>query len=416
MTYLEAALTILTAAGQPLHYADITRRALDQNLIAPSGLTPEATMGSRLYTETKQEGAQFSRVGRGIFALARQQPSGIDAQILRINQETRDKLRDLLHTMPPDRFEALVMELLLRMGFDENTVQVTPYQGDGGIDVTGIYRAAGLTEVNAAVQVKRWKGNVRAPTVTQLRGSLQVHQQGIIITTSDYSKGACKEAAAANKTRIGLINGDELIELLIKHEVGVQEKTLRVVGLDDDWWGELLATADAMDNPLDEPPDESASHPTTSRSASKSLATHEPSSIASDDCHESGQQVTPTGVTTTGPTGHKPAGFTIFGQDYPVVSWKGLLTKLCAVLAARHPDDFAARATTIKGRKRHYFAPSPDMMINPAPIDGLDLYVETNLSAKDTIKLCHRLLEILGEDSQAFDLTFAQAEDNIVTA
>ncbi len=69
MTYLEAALTILTAAGQPLHYADITRRALEQNLIAPSGLTPEATMGSRLYSETKQAESQFERVGRGIFDL-----------------------------------------------------------------------------------------------------------------------------------------------------------------------------------------------------------------------------------------------------------------------------------------------------------------------------------------------------------
>jgi len=29
MTYLEAARTILTAAGQPLHYAEITRRALE---------------------------------------------------------------------------------------------------------------------------------------------------------------------------------------------------------------------------------------------------------------------------------------------------------------------------------------------------------------------------------------------------
>ena len=229
MTYLEAAHTILTAAGQPLHYAEITRRALDQNLIAPTGLTPEATMGSRLYTETKQDDSQFERVGRGIFDLATDRPGGIDAQVQHINQQTADSLRDLLHTMPADRFESLVMELLLQMGFDETTVKVTPFGGDGGIDVTGVYRAAGLTEVNAAVQAKRWKRNVQAPVVTQLRGSLQVHQQGIIITTSDYSKGARKEAAAPNKTRIGLINGDELIELLIKHRVGVQEKTLKVV-------------------------------------------------------------------------------------------------------------------------------------------------------------------------------------------
>ena len=65
--------------------------------------------------------------------------------------------------MPPDRFEALIGELLIQMGFDESTVTVTRHSGDGGIDVTGVYRAAGLTEVSAAVQAKRWKANVQAP-------------------------------------------------------------------------------------------------------------------------------------------------------------------------------------------------------------------------------------------------------------
>ena len=101
-------------------------------------------------------------------------------------------------------------------------------------------RAAGLTDVNAAVQAKRWKGNVSAPTVTQLRGSLQVHQQGIIITTSDFSKGARAEATAPGKSRIGLINGDELLDLLFKHKVGVQERTLIVMSVDEDWWGDLV--------------------------------------------------------------------------------------------------------------------------------------------------------------------------------
>lgn len=39
LTYLEAAHTILAQAGEPLHYAEITRRALDQGLTAPTGLT-----------------------------------------------------------------------------------------------------------------------------------------------------------------------------------------------------------------------------------------------------------------------------------------------------------------------------------------------------------------------------------------
>lgn len=200
--------------------------ALAQKLIAPQGLTPEATMGSRLYTDAKQEGSHFVRTGKGVFGLAQWQPRGIDAHVAEINAATRKQLTRLVLTMPPERFEVLIRELLIRMGFDENTVKVTPYSGDGGIDVTGVYRAAGLTKMSAAVQVKRWKGNVGAPVVTQLRGSLQVHQQGIIITTSDFSKSARAEAEAPNKTRIGLINGAELIDLLVKHQVGVVKRPL----------------------------------------------------------------------------------------------------------------------------------------------------------------------------------------------
>ena len=41
---------------------------------------------------------------------------------------------------------------------------------------------------------KRWKANVQAPTVQQVRGALGAHDQGLIITTSDFSAGARAEA------------------------------------------------------------------------------------------------------------------------------------------------------------------------------------------------------------------------------
>jgi restriction system protein len=70
MTYLDAAFAILQSAGEPLHYEEITQRALDQNLIAPQGLTPAATLGSRLYVDTKRPGSRFRRAGKGISARA----------------------------------------------------------------------------------------------------------------------------------------------------------------------------------------------------------------------------------------------------------------------------------------------------------------------------------------------------------
>ncbi len=364
MTYLDAANKILKQAGEPLHYRQITERALTQGLIQPSGLTPDATMASRLYTDSKQEDSLFVRAGRGMFGLARWQPSGIDAQVQKINQQTRTELRKLLRDMPPERFEALIGELLIQMGFDESAVTVTKRSGDGGIDVVGVFQAAGLTEVNAAVQVKRWKGNVQAPTVTQLRGSLQVHQQGIIITTSDFSKGARKEASAPNKTRIGLINGKELLYLLVKHRVGVVEKTLKVISLDDEWWGELLDVGET------EPAVEPAPTPPAPDPAADPLQ-----------------------------TGVKPTSFILLGQSYAVSSWKELLLMACAVLAERHGDDFAPKAFTIKGRKRQYIAPTPDGMINPARIPETDLWVEANQSAKSAVQLVEKLLAAFDYDA-----------------
>jgi restriction system protein len=371
MTYLDAAYVVLKAVKQPLHYSDITRRALAQGLIVPTGLTPEATMGSRLYTDTQEEGSRFVRAGRGVFDLAKPRRGGIEEQVQSINRQTRERLGELLHSMPAKRFEALVMELLLAMGFDESTLEVTPYQGDGGIDVTGVYRAAGLTEVNVAVQAKRWKGNVQAPTVTSLRGSLQVHQQGIIITTSDFSGGARKEAVALNKTHITLINGEQLIDMLIRHRVGVIERSLTVNALDDEWWGELLnVEATAQDAP--------------------SASEDQP---AADIFDAATLKITPPQKSSTI---RKPEAVSLFGVRHPVKDWKGLLLTVCTVLAARHPEQFATFGQTLRGRKRQYISTAPETMFAPTPIPGTALYVETNMSSGNVLQLVNTLCKGLG--------------------
>lgn len=373
MTYLEAAYTILKAAGQPLHYEEITRLALEQQLITSQGQTPAATMGYRLYTDTLQEGSRFVRAkGRGEFGLAEWRPQGIDAHIAKINTTTRQQLRDLVLRMPPDRFEALIRELLIRMGFDENTVKVTPPSNDGGIDVMGVYRAAGLTEVSAAVQVKRWKNNVGPTTVTQLRGSLQVHQQGIIITTSDFTRSARAEAAAANKTRIGLINGDELIDLLVKHQVGVAKRTLEVTALDDEYWGELIGQSEPISANQTETPVE----------------------------------IEPNPVVTEGvmSTPQKPAGFILLNERYSANTWRAVLLGVCNALAQKDGEKFAEAVTSVKGRTRRHIASSSDGMISPALIPNTKLWVETNQSARSVLHISRQLLLALGHKPNDFSI------------
>ncbi|MFN8464578.1 MAG: restriction endonuclease [Caldilineaceae bacterium] len=428
MTYLDAAFKVLSEAHQPLHYSEITSRAMAQHLLQPTGVTPDATMGARLYTDTQQEDSRFVRIGKGWFDLAKQRPGGIEEQVQQINQRTREQLHELLLAMPAKRFESLIMELLLKMGFDETTLQVTPFSNDGGIDVIGVYRAAGLTEVNAAVQAKRWKGNVGAPTVTQLRGSLQVHQQGIIITTSGFSSGARKEAVALGKTRIALIDGRELVELLIKHRVGALEKRLLVDAIDEEWWGEILSTPAAAAAPPPKPhpapvevtPPEPAVTPAAALTPAPTLVlaeplesieepvTQQPTLIEEPELPEPSPEPPPDVDRTNDlPTGRKPASVTLLGQHAAVKSWASLLVFVCQRLAELHHDEFAAVVTATHGRKRKYLAESGDGMIAAKSIPGTQLYVETNLSAKDVMRLIGVLLEDFGYTDDALDVEYA---------
>src|SRR3954463_3634499 len=72
MTFLEAALEILKRERKPLHYKDLTERAMDKKLLTFVGRTPEVTMQTQLTNAVKKApGNPFVRVKPGIFGLLR---------------------------------------------------------------------------------------------------------------------------------------------------------------------------------------------------------------------------------------------------------------------------------------------------------------------------------------------------------
>jgi hypothetical protein len=70
-TALEAVEAVLAAVGQPLHYAEITKRMLDQGLWKTKGKTPAATVNAQLAVDLIQRGdtSCFQRTGKGVFGL-----------------------------------------------------------------------------------------------------------------------------------------------------------------------------------------------------------------------------------------------------------------------------------------------------------------------------------------------------------
>jgi len=115
-----------------------------------------------------------------------------------------------------EEFEMLVTELLSTIGFTATHMGRT---GDGGIDAEGELEIYGMAKVDLKVQAKRYRLNakINQKVVRDFRGSVPEKSQGCIITTCTFQKRARGEAVKEGFKRIGLIDGTQLIDILIEN-------------------------------------------------------------------------------------------------------------------------------------------------------------------------------------------------------
>lgn len=238
-SFIDAAEKVLEQFGkkQPMHYRDITKIALKQGWLDTEGKTPDATMGAQIYTAIKRaqrrgDQPRFNQHGRGVFGLTKWMGHGLSYEIEQHNKKVRQALRKRLLGLKPKEFEDLVGILLVEMGFED--IVVTRQAGDGGVDVRATLVVGEVIRIRMAVQAKKWKigNNVQAPDIQRVRGSLGAHDQGLIITTSDFSPGACKEAERSDAVPVALMNGEQLVVLLTEHHIGVTRRPHDLLELD----------------------------------------------------------------------------------------------------------------------------------------------------------------------------------------
>lgn len=142
---------------------------------------------------------------------------------------------------PPEFFEQLVVDLLVRMGYGgsrEDAGQTVGRSGDGGVD--GVIKEDRLGLDLVYIQAKRWEGTVGRPVVQAFAGSLEGFRakKGVMLTTSDFSSGA-KEYVAQIEKRIVLINGRQLADLMFEFDLGASPVTVyEVKRVDTDFFEE----------------------------------------------------------------------------------------------------------------------------------------------------------------------------------
>lgn len=139
----------------------------------------------------------------------------------------KQQILNQLKQIDPASFEVFSMQLLDVYGFKK--MKVTNYVKDGGIDGYGQLKV-GITHLNVAFQCKRWKNSsVSRIEIDKFRGAIQGEfEQGIIFTTSKFTKEALGATRKPGAVPIILIDGNSLIELMIEKRFGIEVENIPV--------------------------------------------------------------------------------------------------------------------------------------------------------------------------------------------
>jgi restriction system protein len=191
-----------------------------------------------------------NEVGQAVPIVASSLPISTDTETPEVALENayqtlRDNLSDELLTTikgcSPAFFEKLVVDVIVSMGYGgsrREAGRAVGGSGDDGID--GIINEDRLGLDSIYLQAKRWDGTIGRPEIQKFAGALQGYRarKGIFITTSSFTKDA-QEYTSRIESKIVLIDGQRLANLMIDHNVGVtSEAVYEVKRTDSDYFSE----------------------------------------------------------------------------------------------------------------------------------------------------------------------------------
>lgn len=159
-----------------------------------------------------------------------------------LQSSLKSELLGIVKKMDAFRFEQLVLDLLVAMGYGgsrEEAARVTKASNDEGVD--GVINEDRLGLDVIYVQAKKWNdATVGRPDIQSFVGALagKQAQKGIFITTSDFAETA-KTYAKSISQKVILIDGSRLADLMIEHNIGVASAhAYEIKRIDSDYFDE----------------------------------------------------------------------------------------------------------------------------------------------------------------------------------
>lgn len=161
----------------------------------------------------------------------------IGHSVAEINGQVGRDLLDRISARDPQFFEQLTVDLIERMGYGKG--EPTKYTADGGID--GIVATDSLGFDPIFIQSKRYDtaSKVGRPEIQKFAGAMNEVTRGVFITTARFSKDAIAFAESYKHGTIKLVDGDELVKLMMKFNLGATtERSFDIKRVDVDYFEE----------------------------------------------------------------------------------------------------------------------------------------------------------------------------------
>jgi len=144
-------------------------------------------------------------------------PVDTDESVVAVAEEIEENTRDfVLKTLAQElkghRFARLVAHLMELMGY---RTRVSPEGPDGGIDIIAHRDELGFEPPIIKVQVKSTESSIGDPVVSALYGKVDATEYGLLVTLGTYTRQA--KDFARSKANLRLVDGDELVQLILNH-------------------------------------------------------------------------------------------------------------------------------------------------------------------------------------------------------
>ena len=149
----------------------------------------------------------------------------IDQGVSRLRKTIATELLERIRNESPRFLEEVVLKVLHAMGYGEGEDDLEHLGGIGDEGVDGVINQDKLGLDQIYVQAKRYKedSSIGRPDIQSFVGAISGKSatRGVFITTSRFTQDAREFATRLPQPRLILIDGNQLADLMIQHQIGV---------------------------------------------------------------------------------------------------------------------------------------------------------------------------------------------------